>query len=114
MYYTGLLVEILQRFGDLGDDVAREILAKVGEANNLVEKLATRAKLEDNVVVLPCLLELDELDNVGVVDLAHDLHLFENVGTLLGARLTSAFVTRLHKTRRCGAFFFFREKERRE
>jgi hypothetical protein len=39
---TGLLVQVLQRICDLRDDVTGEILAKVGQSDNLVEQLATR------------------------------------------------------------------------
>jgi hypothetical protein len=47
-----------------------------------VEKLATGAQLENNVVVLARLGEVDELDDIRVIQLPHDLNFFENVGTL--------------------------------
>lgn len=47
-----------------------------------MEELTTRAELKDNVVVLTSLGELDKLDNVGVIELTHDLNFFEDVGTL--------------------------------
>lgn len=47
-----------------------------------MEKLATRAELKDDVVVLTSLREFDKLDDVGMVKLTHDLDLFEDVGAL--------------------------------
>lgn len=82
MHDTCLLVQILQRLGDLDNDVSREVLAEVGQANDLVEELATRTKFEDQVVVLPRFGEVDQFDDVGVVQLAHNLHLFEDVCSL--------------------------------
>lgn len=59
-----------------------ELLAEVREADDLVEQLAARRQLEDDVVVLPRLREVDELDDVRVIDLSHDLHLFQDVRPL--------------------------------
>jgi hypothetical protein len=55
-----------------------------------VEELATGSKFQHNVVVLPRLGEVDELDDVGVVELTHDLHLLEDVGTLQTASQSPA------------------------
>ena len=52
MHNTSLLMQILQSLGHLQDDMPRQIFAEVGETNDLVEELATRAELEDDVVVL--------------------------------------------------------------
>ncbi len=41
------------------DDVSREILAEVGQTHNLVKELASRAKFEDNVVILSRFGEVD-------------------------------------------------------
>jgi len=47
-----------------------------------MEKLATRTELKDDVVVLPRLGKVDKLDNVGMIKLAHDLYLLEDVRSL--------------------------------
>lgn len=77
-----VFVQILERLGNLDNDVSRQLFAKVGEANNLVEQLATRSKLENNVVVRFRLGKVNQLDDVGVVKLSHNLDFFEDVGTL--------------------------------
>ena len=82
MDYALLLVQVEQRVGDLSYDVARELLAEVGEAHDLVEELAAGRQLEDDVVVLARLGELDELDDVRVVQVPHDLNLLQDVGAL--------------------------------
>ena len=76
---AGLLMQVLQCLCNLCDDVPREVLAKVCETNDLVEELAAGAQLKDDVVVLVRLCELDELDNVGVVELAHNLDFLQDV-----------------------------------
>lgn len=45
-------MQVLEGLGDLDDDVARKVLAEVGELHDLVEELATGGQLEDDVVVL--------------------------------------------------------------
>lgn len=47
-----------------------------------MEQLATRAQLEYDVIVLARLGEINELDDVGMVKLAHDLYFFEDVRSL--------------------------------
>ena len=47
-----------------------------------MEELASRAQLENDVVVLSRLGEFDEPDNVWVVELLHDLHFLEDVRSL--------------------------------
>ena len=56
-----------------------EIFAEVSKTHNLVEKLAARAKLKNDVIVLFCFGEIDELDDIWMVDFSHDLNFFENV-----------------------------------
>jgi hypothetical protein len=82
--YTCFFVQVLQCLGDLDDGVSRKILGKVGQADDLVEQLATGTQLEDDVVVLLGFGEVDEFDNVGVVELAHDLDFLEDIGSLWG------------------------------
>lgn len=48
-----------------------------------MKQLAARTKFQDDVIVLPRLGEVDELDDIGVVELTHDLHFFEDVCSLL-------------------------------
>ena len=76
------LVEIIERLGHLDDDVSAEVLAEVGEPDDLMEELATGTELEDDVIVLRRLGELDELDDIRVVELSHDLNLLEDVRAL--------------------------------
>lgn len=64
---TRCLVEIFNRIGDLANDVSAEILAKVCQSNDLMEKLASGAELENNVVVLSRLGEVDQFGDVGVI-----------------------------------------------
>jgi len=82
MYYASLLVKILERLGHLKDDVPRELLAEVCEPDNLVEELSARRQLQYDVVILLRLGKLDEFDDVGVVQLTHDLDLLEDIGPL--------------------------------
>ena len=82
MYCASLLMQIFQSFGDLDDDMTRQLLAEVREAHNLVEQLASGGEFEDDVVVLAGFGEIEEFYDVGVVKLAHDLYLLEDVGSL--------------------------------
>ena len=47
-----------------------------------MEELASRAQLENDVVVLSGLGEVDELDDVWVVELSHNCHFLEDVRSL--------------------------------
>ena len=62
--------------------MSTEIFAEVGQPNDLVEELATRAEFQNDVVVLARLGEIDQPDDIRVIYLSHDLHFFENVGSL--------------------------------
>lgn len=97
-----LLVQVLERSGDSHDDMARKLLAEVGQSYDLVEQLATGSQLQNDVVVLLGLGEFDELDDVGMIELAHDLDLFENIGALDGPVSISviAAIVSLHRTPR--------------
>ena len=75
-------MKIFKSLGYLSDDMARQILAKVGKSDNLMEKLAAWRKLEDDVIEFLRLGKLDEFDDVGMVQLPHDLDLFQDVGAL--------------------------------
>jgi hypothetical protein len=56
-----------------------------------MEELATGAKLENDVVVLSGFGEVDKTDDVGVIQLPHDLNLFEDVGSL--RRIASVLIS---------------------
>lgn len=84
MHYTGFLVQVLQGIGNLSNDMSGEIFAEVGEADDLMEKLAARAKFKDNIVILSCLLKFDEFDNIRVLNLSHDLDFLQDVRSLWG------------------------------
>jgi hypothetical protein len=47
-----------------------------------VEKLSARAEFENDEIVLSRFVEVDELDDIRVIELSHDLHFFEDIGTL--------------------------------
>lgn len=59
-----------------------QILAKIGQAHDLVEQFTSRAQLEDNIVVLTRFSEINQLDDVGMLNLPHDLDFLEDIGTL--------------------------------
>lgn len=60
----------------------RKVFAEVCESDNLMEEFTTRAELKDDVVVLSRLREVDELDDIGMVDLSHDLDFFQDIRAL--------------------------------
>ena len=82
MHNTGLLMSVQKCVCHLFDDVSGKVLAEVRKADNLVEEFATWAEFEDDVVILFGFGELDKLDDVGVVNLSHDLDFFEDVCAL--------------------------------
>lgn len=75
-------MKIFNGFGDLLNDVSAEILTEVGQSHDLMEELASGAKLQDDVVILAGFGEIDQLDDVGVVEVAHNLDFFEDIRTL--------------------------------
>lgn len=56
-----------------------------------MEELATGAQLQYDVIVLFRFGEVDQADDIGMVQLAHDLNFFEDVGSL-EKTVTSAHV----------------------
>ena len=44
-----------------------QVFAEVGQSNDLMEELAPRAKLKDDVVILARFGEVDEPDNVRMI-----------------------------------------------
>ena len=67
MHNAFVLMQIFQGFGYLHNNVSAEVLAEVGKANDLMEQLATRAELEDDIVMLARLGKIYQLDDVGVI-----------------------------------------------
>jgi hypothetical protein len=47
-----------------------------------MEELATGTQLKNDIVILPGLREIDQLDDVGMVQLSHDLDFFQDVRSL--------------------------------
>ena len=76
---TANFMKILQRFGNLNDDVPTQLLTEIRQSYYLMKQLASRAELQDNVVILAGFREVDQLHDIGVVYLSHDLNFFENV-----------------------------------
>ena len=69
--------------------MSTQILAKICQSNNLVEELSTRAKLEDNEIVLARFRKADKFDNIWVVQLSHNLNFFENIGALFNTSIST-------------------------
>jgi hypothetical protein len=76
---TLLLVEIFKSLGHLNNDVSGKLLAKICQADNLVKKFTTWGKFQNDVIILPRFGEFDELNNIGVVELAHNLDLLQDI-----------------------------------
>lgn len=90
MHHPSIFMQILQGLGNLDYDMATQVFAEVCQSDDLVEELASRAKLKNDIVVLSGFGEVDEFDDVGVIDLPHDLHLFQDVRSLHKQSPTSA------------------------
>ena len=82
MHKTRRLVQVFDGLCHLENDMATQILAKVGQPHDLVEEFPPGTQLEDDIVVLACFGEINQFDDVGVFNLPHDLDLFEDIGTL--------------------------------
>ncbi len=95
-------MQILQGLSDLYDDVTTQIFAEVGQSNNLMEELASWAEFKDDVVVLARFGKVDELDNIRVIQLPHDLHFFEDIGSLRGEEQKLAVSLRTRSRHKCG------------
>jgi hypothetical protein len=71
---TLFLVQVQQGVSDLLDDMSRQILAEVGESDDLMEELSAGGQLQNDVVVLLGFGKVDELNDVWVIQLSHDLY----------------------------------------
>ena len=87
-------MQIFKRFGYLHDDVPREVFAEVCETYDLVEQFAARAQLQHDKIVLPRLAEINEFDDIGMIQLSHNLNLFEDVCTLVEGHIRQPAVGR--------------------
>ena len=76
------LVQVFDGVCHLANDMSTQIFAKVCQAHNLMEQFAPGAQFEDNVVVLASFRKVKQLDDVRVVNLAHDLDLFQDICSL--------------------------------
>ena len=62
--------------------MSTQIFAEVGQSNDLMEKLSTRAKLKNDEIVLGRFGKADKFDDIRMVELSHYLDLFQDIGTL--------------------------------
>ena len=67
MYNTTLFMQISQRFCNLDDHMPTKIFGEICQTHNLVEQLASRGKLKDDIVVLSRFGKVDKLDDVRVI-----------------------------------------------
>ena len=82
MHNAFIFMHILHCLGDLEDNVSTKVLTEVCQANDLVEKLTARAKLQDDVIILTGLGEVNQLDDIGMIQLSHNLNLLKDVCSL--------------------------------
>jgi hypothetical protein len=82
MNNAGYLMQIFNGLCNLNNHVSAQIFAKVCQSHDLVEQLSTGAELENNVVVLSRFGKVHQLDDVGVVEVAHNLDFLEDVRSL--------------------------------
>lgn len=82
MYHALFFVEISERLGNLHDDMPAQILREVRQPHNLVKQLSALEQLQDDVIVALAFHEGNQLDDVGVVQAAHNLDFFEDIRSL--------------------------------
>ena len=82
-------MKVFNGVGDLSNDVTAQIFAEIGQSHDLMEKLAPRAEFQNDVVVLARFGEIDQLDDIGVIQVAHNLDLLEDVCALWGKQQVS-------------------------
>jgi hypothetical protein len=64
-----------------------EVLAKITQSHDLREQFPSSAQFENDVAKLVAFEEVDQLNYVGMVDVAHYLDLVENIGALRKMRV---------------------------
>jgi hypothetical protein len=82
MHNASFLMQIFQCLSNLNDNMPGQILTKVCESHDLMKELPARTELENDVVILSRLGKVNELDNIGMIQLSHDLNFFQNIGSL--------------------------------
>lgn len=66
--------------------MATEVFTEVRQANNLMEKLPAGTQFQDDIVILARFGKLDQFNDVRVIDLAHNLYFFQDVGSLYNSQ----------------------------
>jgi hypothetical protein len=79
-------MQVFNSFGNLYNHMLAKVLAKICQSHNLMEQFPTRAQFKNDIAELVTLEEVDQLDDVGMVDVAHYLDLVENIGALISNR----------------------------
>ena len=81
-------IAMLQSLDELKHDLSGLTLTEwLASCRDLLKKLATRAQLHAKVNVLVVIIGFVVLDDVGVIDLLHDLHLVLQADEILGLQL---------------------------
>lgn len=75
-------MEVFNGIGNLYNHMLAEVLAKISQSHDLREQFPSRAQFENDVAKLAAFDEVDQLNYVGMVDVAHYLDLVENLGAL--------------------------------
>jgi hypothetical protein len=79
---SGFLMQVFQCFCNLENYMTRKIFAEVCKANNLMEQFSARTEFENDKVVLARLVEINQLDDVGVIQLSHNLNFLQDIRSL--------------------------------
>jgi hypothetical protein len=82
MDHAAFFVKIPNTSSYLIDHMSCQVFTKVRQLDNLVKKFAPFTKFKHQVIVVIRFGKMHQFDNVGMVDAAHDLYFFQNVGTL--------------------------------
>jgi hypothetical protein len=82
MNNAGCFMQVFNGLGHLENHVSTQIFAKVCQSHDLVEQLSARAELENDVVILPRFGKVHQLDDIGVVKIAHNLDFFQDIRSL--------------------------------
>ena len=67
-----------------------------------MEQFATLCEFENDIVILPRFREIDKLDDIRVIKLAHNLDFFQDVGALRLESASCSLEASLHRTRSVG------------
>jgi hypothetical protein len=75
-------MQVFNGLCDLDNHVSAQVFAKVCQSHDLVEQLSTRAELENDVVILSRFGKVNQLDDVWVVEVAHNLDFLQDIRSL--------------------------------